>query len=207
MPQRQEVVDDDGPASCTGTAATARVPTEGTARHPTEGMPVRRDSRGHHAGGRGQRTAGSVNADYLDSSCAAPPTDLLEGLAERDHVARLEASDLVVCHGDACLPNFLLDPESDPESMECTGVIDVGRLGVADRYLNSSLTALSIGSSGRTHQYSAADSLASCGPTASATRTWSPLLLPGPRRAFLRVDASTPGATDSFSVCRATMGA
>lgn len=72
----------------------------------------------------------AVNADYLDPSWAAPPTDLLAGLqAERDRAARLEATDLVVCHGDACLPNFLLDPET----LECIGVIDVGRLGLADR--------------------------------------------------------------------------
>lgn len=46
-----------------------------------------------------------------------------------------EATDLVVCHGDACLPNFLVDATSS----ECTGLIDVGRLGTADRHADLAL--------------------------------------------------------------------
>lgn len=37
--------------------------------------------------------------------------------------------DAVVCHGDACNPNFLLD-----ESGRCVGYVDLSRLGVADRW-------------------------------------------------------------------------
>ena len=46
-----------------------------------------------------------------------------------------EATDLVVCHGDACLPNFLVDPASST----CTGLIDLGRLGTADRQADLAL--------------------------------------------------------------------
>ncbi|GAA3301803.1 aminoglycoside 3'-phosphotransferase [Dactylosporangium vinaceum] len=38
--------------------------------------------------------------------------------------------DLVVCHGDPCLDNFLIEPEA----LTLAGILDVGRLGVADRW-------------------------------------------------------------------------
>src|SRR5262249_30191776 len=74
---------------------------------------------------------------------STPPTELLTNLrSELDRVAPMEDADLVVCHGDACLPNFIVDPET----LECVGVVDLGRLGIADRYLDLSLTAATIGS-------------------------------------------------------------
>jgi streptomycin 3"-kinase len=68
-------------------------------------------------------------------------------------MAGLERADLVVCHGDACLPNVLIDPET----WECVGVVDLGRLGVADRYLDLALLAANVGSAGMFAQFSAAD--------------------------------------------------
>ncbi|MFZ2014334.1 MAG: phosphotransferase, partial [Nocardioides sp.] len=65
--------------------------------------------------------------------------DLLE---RRPQAELLETADLVVCHGDACLPNFL----ADPETLEITGMVDVGRLGVADRHLDLALAVRSISS-------------------------------------------------------------
>jgi streptomycin 3"-kinase len=46
-----------------------------------------------------------------------------------------ESRDRVVCHGDACMPNFMIDPET----LRCTGMIDLGRLGMADRYVDFAL--------------------------------------------------------------------
>ncbi|WP_253774727.1 APH(3'') family aminoglycoside O-phosphotransferase [Goodfellowiella coeruleoviolacea] len=80
---------------------------------------------------------GAVNPDFLTSQQrGVPPTTLLETLrAERAQRQAQEEADLVVCHGDACLPNFLVDPDT----LECTGLIDLGRLGVADRHADLAL--------------------------------------------------------------------
>jgi streptomycin 3"-kinase len=78
---------------------------------------------------------GAVNPDFLtDEWRRVAPSELLARLhAELPEVAA--KADLVVCHGDACLPNFLFDPDT----LECTGAIDVGRLGIADRYADLAL--------------------------------------------------------------------
>lgn len=64
---------------------------------------------------------------------------LAELVDRRPRAEQLEVGDLVVCHGDACLPNFLVDPESH----EVTGMVDVHRLGVADRHLDLALATRS----------------------------------------------------------------
>ena len=64
------------------------------------------------------------------------PADLLGRLyRQADGRLRQEEQDLVVGHGDACLPNFMVDPET----LTCTGVLDLGRLGLADRYADLAL--------------------------------------------------------------------
>jgi streptomycin 3"-kinase len=78
---------------------------------------------------------GAVNPQFLtDEWRLVQPGELLARLhAELPEVR--EKADLVVCHGDACLPNFLFDPDT----LDCTGAIDVGRLGIADRYADLAL--------------------------------------------------------------------
>lgn len=49
--------------------------------------------------------------------------------------------DLVVCHGDLCLGNVLIDPDT----LRLAGIIDVDRVGVADRWLDLSLALYNIG--------------------------------------------------------------
>src|SRR5262245_29137308 len=57
-----------------------------------------------------------------------------EHLSVDDALAELErlrpaSEDLVVCHGDYCFPNILLD-----DSGAVTGYVDLGELGIADRW-------------------------------------------------------------------------
>ena len=79
----------------------------------------------------------AVNPDFLPPEDQnRPARDLLDRV-ERDMQARLdqEVIDRVLCHGDACMPNFMIDPHS----LQCTGLIDLGRVGKADRYVDLSL--------------------------------------------------------------------
>jgi aminoglycoside phosphotransferase len=80
-----------------------------------------------------------VDLERLDATYAGwTPQRLLDGLYST--VPTFE--DLVVCHGDLCLPNVLLDPDT----LTVTGIIDVGRLGRADRYADLALVTRSIAS-------------------------------------------------------------
>ena len=46
---------------------------------------------------------------------------------------------LVVCHGDACAPNTLVDDDG-----HCHGHVDLGDLGVADRWADLAVATLSL---------------------------------------------------------------
>lgn len=80
---------------------------------------------------------GRVDLDDLDE-CRA-------GWTEEDLLAELErttpaSEDVVLTHGDPSLPNVVLDPET----LEITGILDLGRLGLADRYLDLAITSRSL---------------------------------------------------------------
>ncbi|EIY0410771.1 TPA: aminoglycoside O-phosphotransferase APH(3'')-Ib [Escherichia coli] len=79
----------------------------------------------------------AVNPDFLpDEDKSTPQLDLLARV-ERELPVRLdqERTDMVVCHGDPCMSNFMVDPKT----LQCTGLIDLGRLGTADRYADLAL--------------------------------------------------------------------
>jgi len=80
---------------------------------------------------------GAVNPDFLaPNDRTIPPATLLANLREAmPRRLAQERDDRVVCHGDACLPNLLVAPDT----LRCTGLIDLGRLGTADRYVDLSL--------------------------------------------------------------------
>jgi kanamycin kinase len=66
-----------------------------------------------------------------------------EHLSASDAVAELVRTrpvgeDLVVCHGDYCLPNILIDDD------HVVGYVDVGELGVADRWWDLAVATWSV---------------------------------------------------------------
>ncbi|MFF9347205.1 APH(3'') family aminoglycoside O-phosphotransferase [Streptomyces sp. NPDC014734] len=79
----------------------------------------------------------AVNPEFLPvEQRHTPPTELLARLTRQVPRRRdQEAADTVVCHGDLCLPNIVLDPQT----LDVSGFIDLGRLGQADRYADLAL--------------------------------------------------------------------
>lgn len=86
--------------------------------------------------------AGEVDEADFDEERRGWTAEALLGrlLADRERAQAGEAGDLVVCHGDFCLPNALVDPDT----ARVTGILDVGRLGVADRHLDAALLVRSM---------------------------------------------------------------
>ncbi|WP_331728002.1 APH(3'') family aminoglycoside O-phosphotransferase [Streptomyces sp. NBC_00158] len=79
----------------------------------------------------------AVNPEFLPvEQQHTPPADLLDRLTPQVPRRRdQEAGDAVVCHGDLCLPNIVLDPQT----LDVSGFIDLGRLGRADRHADLAL--------------------------------------------------------------------
>ncbi len=88
---------------------------------------------------------GLVDADDFDSENEGrTPEDILNHV----HAERPLQEDLVVTHGDFCLPNLIID------NWKLSGFIDVGSLGVGDRYQDLALCAGNLADELDTDQYS-----------------------------------------------------
>ncbi|MED5815104.1 APH(3'') family aminoglycoside O-phosphotransferase [Mycolicibacterium sp. 050232] len=81
--------------------------------------------------------AGAVNPEFLcDEDRDVPAGELLARVEREAGLRRRqEATDEVVCHGDLCLPNILIDPDR----LTVEGFVDLGRLGIADRHADLAL--------------------------------------------------------------------
>jgi streptomycin 3"-kinase len=75
---------------------------------------------------------GRVVVEFLPVALQRTPPELILDRIRAELPARLaqESAELVVGHGDLCLPNILVDPRAGL----VTGLIDLGRLGTADPY-------------------------------------------------------------------------
>lgn len=84
-----------------------------------------------------ERVAAGVvdEADFDDEREGRTAVSVFNELAR----TRPAQEDLVVTHGDACLPNFIVSGEF------VDGLIDVGRAGLADRHADLALTHRSLG--------------------------------------------------------------
>lgn len=79
----------------------------------------------------------AVNPEFLPvEQQDTPPAALLAHIDRQlDRRREQETADLVVCHGDLCLPNIILNPRT----LAVSGFVDVGRLGTADRHVDLAL--------------------------------------------------------------------
>jgi kanamycin kinase len=86
---------------------------------------------------RGRVAAGQVDPGEFHPNHAHLRT-AAEALVELEATAP-DAEDLVVCHGDYCAPNMLL------QRGRVTGYVDLGELGAADRWWDVAVGAWSVG--------------------------------------------------------------
>ncbi|WP_221353820.1 APH(3'') family aminoglycoside O-phosphotransferase [Streptomyces beigongshangae] len=104
---------------------------------PPRRCPFTRDLTTMFATAREVVARGAVNPDFLpDDQRRTPPDELLGRLVPQlGHRLAQEAAETVVCHGDLCLPNIVLDPDT----LTVAGFVDLGRLGRADPCADISL--------------------------------------------------------------------
>lgn len=104
---------------------------------PVENCPFEKNLAGMFARAADVVARDAVNPDFLPDEDKVRPAGELLVRVEAELSLRLaqERQDRVVCHGDPCMPNFMVDPQT----LRCTGLIDLGRLGTADRYADLTL--------------------------------------------------------------------
>lgn len=104
---------------------------------PVRECPFTRDLPEMFATARDVVARDAVNPEFLpEDQQGTPAGELLARLVPQlEQRLAQEAAETVVCHGDLCLPNIILDPET----MNVAGFIDLGRLGAADPYADIAL--------------------------------------------------------------------
>lgn len=94
---------------------------------------------------RWARTAahtGGIDLDDLDACHSGWSEQRL--LSELEAIEPPPEDELVVCHGDLCLDNLLIDPHT----LALSAVLDVGRLGRADRWVDLAVAIREISGEG-----------------------------------------------------------
>ncbi|MFC4337744.1 APH(3') family aminoglycoside O-phosphotransferase [Salininema proteolyticum] len=89
-----------------------------------------------------------VDLDDLDEERDGADLQELSGELE-DALDSAPPEEAVVCHGDYCAPNVL----ADPATLAISGIVDVGRVGVADRYSDLALMTRSLSDRGLNPQW------------------------------------------------------
>ena len=104
---------------------------------PANSCPFSRDLRQMFALAQDVVSRHAVNPGFLPMEQQRTPPELLLARLVPQVERRLgqEATESVVCHGDLCLPNIILDPVT----LEVAGFIDLDRLGTADPYVDIAL--------------------------------------------------------------------
>ena len=96
---------------------------------PVDGCPFDHRQDGLLASATRRLARGGIRDD-----AGGPAYDRLDAAAKVAYAERIRpeepAADLVVAHGDPCLPNLLVDPATG----RLVGLVDMGRLGVSDRH-------------------------------------------------------------------------
>lgn len=85
--------------------------------------------------------AGRVDLDDLDEAHAGWTAQQLLDELDATPAPREEEEDIVVCHGDLSLDNILIAPGT----LSLAGILDAGRLGRADRWLDLSIVLRNLG--------------------------------------------------------------
>lgn len=106
-------------------------------RIPAPGCPFDRDLATMFPIARMTVAESRVQAEFLPEDLQkVPPTAILRQLEHELPQRHLqESNEQVVCHGDLCLPNVLINPDT----LHVSGLIDLGRLGRADPYADIAL--------------------------------------------------------------------
>ncbi|MFJ4963313.1 APH(3'') family aminoglycoside O-phosphotransferase [Streptomyces sp. NPDC088729] len=153
-------------------------------RLPVERCPFSRDLEQMFALAGDVVARGAVDPDFLpDDDRNTPGGELLARIApEVGQRLAQEAAEAVVCHGDLCLPNIVLDPRT----LEVSGFIDLGRAGRADPYAD---IALLLANSRETW----ADEDAALAADEAFGRRYGIALDRGRERFYLRLDPLTWG--------------